>query len=89
MTIRLHIERLVLDGRWQGLDRAVLVRAVEAELTRLLASGPPGPGLVSSGAVAGLRAAAIPEAAGQPEVFGAQIAAALHAGFGARDGGTA
>jgi hypothetical protein len=81
VTIRLHVERLVLDSRWQGMDRAALARAVEAELTRLLASGPPGPGLVTPGAVAELRGADIPEPSQQPQVLGTQIAAALHAGI--------
>ena len=89
MTIRLHIERLVLDSQWQGLDRAVLARAVEEELTRLLGTETPGPGLVVSGAVAELRGNDILGPAQQPQALGAQIATALHGGISVRGGGTA
>ena len=36
MNLRLHIERLVLDGPAGDLDRAALARSVTQELTRLL-----------------------------------------------------
>lgn len=90
MNIRLHIERLVLDGRWQGLNRAVLARAVERELTRLLASAAPDPGLAASAAVAELRGADLHQPAQQQlEALGTQIATALHGSIGVRGGGTA
>ena len=51
MNVHLHIEHLVLDGLPVEPDGGDLVRAaVEAELTRLLASGGPGPGLRTGGA---------------------------------------
>jgi hypothetical protein len=86
VTIRLHIERLVLDSRWQGLDRSVVARAVEEELTRLLGGAAPGPGTVASGAVAELRGADIPEPADRPQALGTQIATALHASISVRGG---
>jgi hypothetical protein len=89
VNIRLHIERLVLDGRWQGLDRTVLARAVEEELCRLLGSGAPDPRLIASGAVAELRGMDLPEPAQQPEALGTQIATSLHRSIGVRGGGTA
>ncbi len=83
MNIELHIERLILDGlpieRSQGPH---LQAAVEAELTRLLASGL-SPELIAGGAVPSVPAGNI-SLAGQssPAQLGRQIARAVHRGIG-------
>lgn len=83
MKIQLHIERLVLDGA--PLDRLGAARvqaAVEAELGRLLQTGPLPPGLAGGGAVPSLAVPRInlPNAA-TPGQWGAAIAGSLHGGL--------
>jgi hypothetical protein len=59
VTIRLHIERLVLDGLPVGPGGAArLQAAMQAELARLLASGRLNPALRSGGAIPELPAGA-------------------------------
>ncbi|SNS14328.1 hypothetical protein SAMN06893096_102207 [Geodermatophilus pulveris] len=89
MNIRVHVEQLVLDSRWRGIDRRLLARAVEEELTRLLLHRGVGPGLVAAGGAAELRGADVRSPDEQPSILGAQIATALHAGLSAPGGGTA
>lgn len=60
MNINLHIERLVLDGiSLPPGDRPLLQAAMEAELTRLLASSGLSDELHSGGALYGVRTAGI------------------------------
>jgi hypothetical protein len=52
VTIRVHIDRLVLDGLpVTGGQGPLVQRAVEAELARLFAAGGLGPGLAAGGTV--------------------------------------
>jgi hypothetical protein len=85
MNIAFHIERLVLDGLDVELrDRSQLQRAVEAELTRLLAAGGLRPELLSGGAMHSIAGAEIrvpPQTTGAQ--LGYQIAHAVHGGIGA------
>jgi hypothetical protein len=80
MTIRLHIERLVLDGLPLEAAHATAVQAaVEAELTRLLAESGLAPGVQQGGALAYARGADLrlsPTPA--PDVLGQQIGTAIH-----------
>jgi hypothetical protein len=84
MNVKLHIERLVLEG----LDiapgqRRLLRAAVETELTRLLAEGGLAPQLSSGVALPSLRAGAIQltNETGATHL-GAQIAGAVYGGIG-------
>ncbi len=80
MTVRVHIDRLILDGL--PVDRLTAPQvqaAVEAELTRLLAAGdwhPPG------GAVPAVSAAPIAVAPDtRPGQLGAAVAQSIHGGL--------
>ncbi|HVT57260.1 MAG TPA: hypothetical protein VHR45_02580 [Thermoanaerobaculia bacterium] len=84
MNVRLHIERLVLDGiavepgHWP-----VLLAALEGELGRLLARGGVGPGLAAGGAVPSLKAGGFQIGGeGNPRQLGKQIAGAVYGGIG-------
>lgn len=81
MTIRLHIDRLVLEGLPLGAHEGPLVQAaVEAELARLMAGAAPPP---SGGATARVTAPAIsltPD--NSPAHLGQQIARSVHGGIG-------
>jgi hypothetical protein len=82
MRIRLHIERLVLDGL-PATDRARLRAAVESELARLLAAGGLGRGLAAGGAMARLSAPPIRlERSGRPDALGRAVARSVHARIG-------
>jgi hypothetical protein len=64
MTIRLHVERLALEGlALNGAERARLERAVVTELTRLLEAGQSSEhargAFVDGGAIPGLRGAEV------------------------------
>lgn len=84
MNIRIHIDRLILDGLPVTHSQGPLVQAaVEAELTRLFAEN----GLVShlqTGiAVPSVRADAIQLTAGNgPTQLGTQIAQSVYSGIG-------
>ena len=84
MHINLHIERLVLDGiSLSPGDRPLLQAAVEAELTRLLASGGLSGALQSGGVLYNVRTASIQLANdGNPARLGKQIAGAVYGGIG-------
>lgn len=81
MSIRVHIERLVLEGLPIGRHEGPLVQAaVEAELARLIAAQAPAP---SRGAVPRVAAAGIHVARGaRPAQVGRDIARAVHGGLG-------
>jgi hypothetical protein len=85
MTVRVHIERLVLDGLPIERREGVAVQAaVEAELTRLLAEGGIAAALRSGGALPGVHGGAITLAhAAQPTGIGQQIAQSVYAAMGA------
>lgn len=82
MKIRIHIERVSVEGMQGGPGAgAALQAALSAELSRLIASDP--------GLLAGLSNARLPHLALEqtvleagPERVGAGVASALHAGLG-------
>lgn len=82
MNVRLHVDRLVLDG----IDvpyaaRGALRAALEQELARLIANGGLSPSLAGGAAVPSLRAAEIP-IDGSPGRLGVAIAGAVYGGLG-------
>jgi hypothetical protein len=83
MNIKLHIERLVLDGlpvtRSQGPQVQV---AMEAELARLMAEGGLAQELASGGALPSVLADGIKSVGGSPAQIGRQIAKAVYGGIG-------
>jgi len=84
MTIRLHIDRLVLEGIALAPHQQPYLRAaLEGELSRLLAVGGLAPGLVQEGNRA--RAAGSPIQLAQensPGDLGQQIARSVYGGLG-------
>jgi len=85
MNIELHIERLVLHGLpVSPRDRTQLQAAVEAELTRLLATGGLRSELLSGGPMRLLGAGEFQVSNNHsPRGLGNQIAHAVHSGVGA------
>jgi hypothetical protein len=83
MSIKLHIERLVLDGLPVTRSQGPLVKAaVETELARLMAEGGLAQELASGGAVPSVRADGINSVGGSPARIGRQIAKAVYGGIG-------
>ena len=84
MNVRLHIERLVLEGLPLVPGQAPAVQAaIETELARLIAESGVAPGLPSLGAVPELRAGDVQLATGAtPAGIGGQIARAVYGGGG-------
>jgi len=81
MTIRLHVERIALEGiGLSGVERARLERALVTELTQLLSSPGAAEAIARRG---GLASVAAPELMVQPNDTGAGIGRSLaHAVFG-------
>jgi len=86
MNIRLHIERLVLDGLPVTNAEAPRVKAaMEAELRRLLTEGGVSSELAAGGALASVNAPQTHSPRGaSPMQLGAQIAQSVYAGIGKR-----
>jgi len=84
MKIRLHIERLVVDGLpLAARDGPALRTAIEAELTRLLAEETPGDRWRTDTAVPRARAEGIRVAAqSRPAEIGLQVARSVHGAMG-------
>lgn len=83
MNVRLHIERLVLEGLQLRPGEHLIVRAAaERELSRLLSSGGPSPELLSGGAIPRLSVGEIhlPEGHSARQI-GRQIARAVYGGI--------
>ena len=84
MNVKLHIERLVLDGVDGNGQPQLLQAAIEAELARLLAAGGLATALIAGGVMPRIALPAIElvhgEAAGP---VGARIAGAVYGGIGA------
>ncbi|MDQ0767284.1 hypothetical protein QF031_000033 [Pseudarthrobacter defluvii] len=79
MTIRVHIESLILEGLPSGaLDTAQLGSAVQAELGRLLGEAGLHPGLASRGTFRSVQGAPLRAPAGRAGPLGVQIASAIH-----------
>jgi hypothetical protein len=86
MNIRLHIERLVLDGLPVTSAQGPRVKAaIEAELGRLLSEGGVSPELASGAALPSVHAPAVQSPRGiAPAQLGTQIAQSVFAGVGKR-----
>lgn len=84
MNIKLHIERLVLEGiPMSHVEQRQLQAALEGELTSLLAQRGLAPGLLGGGRLPDVPASAISLAAeSQPARLGQQIARAVYRGIG-------
>ncbi len=84
MNIKLHIERLVLDGISLAPDALPLLQtAVETELTRLLTVGGLSEALQAGGPLYNVRTPGIQLATGgSPDHLGGQIAGAVYGGIG-------
>lgn len=84
MDVRLHIERIVLDGfSLTPAERAAFVTATEAELTRLVVEGGLSEAAASGLAIPSLNASAVQLPAPiHPEAFGHEVARALYSGIG-------
>lgn len=84
MNIKLHIERLILEGLPVGPGQGALVKAaVEAELGRLLVDGGLARGLQSDGSLPNIRAGSI-ELHGKdnPVRLGQEVARSVYGGIG-------
>jgi hypothetical protein len=86
VSLRVHIERLVLDGVDVGpAERPALQAALETELARLLAEGGLSRTLATGGAIPSLRSAPLELAHGStPAALGTAIAGAVHGELGGR-----
>lgn len=86
MKIKLHIERMVMEGLPLDRTQSGRVRAaVEGELTRLLATGGVALEFSAGGAVTALRGGVVRiKKSSSPRAMGKEIAAALHYGIGRR-----
>ena len=83
MNVKLHIERLVLDGVDGNGHPQLLRAAIEAELTRLLSEGGLAPALDAGGALPAIALPTIAMAQGDAAgVLGTRIAGAVYAGIG-------
>lgn len=88
MNVRLHIERLVLDGLPLAPDGgADLQAAMEAELGRLIATAGLTEALRGGAAIARTRGAAVEAADADAGEWGRRLARATYAGIGAESGG--
>jgi hypothetical protein len=82
MNIKLHIERLVLEGIDTPPGHSEQLREyVSAELTRLLHDGGLADTVVRRGAVARLSAPTVGLSATGPDHLGRQLASAIYAGI--------
>jgi hypothetical protein len=84
MNIRIHIDRLILDGLPVTHHQGPLVQAaVEAELTRLFTENGVAANLPAGIAVPSVRANAIQLTSGSdPAQMGTQIAQSIYSGIG-------
>jgi hypothetical protein len=83
-NIRIHIERLILDGLpISHVQRPLVQTAVEAELARLLALDGVAPNLLRGGALPYAPGGSLQLTGdGNPERLGQQIAQAVYGGIG-------
>jgi hypothetical protein len=84
VNVKLHIDRLVLDGiAVEPSQRPILQAALEAELGRLLAEGGVGESWAAGGAVPSLKADGFQmNSERNPAQLGRQIAGAVYGGLG-------
>jgi hypothetical protein len=83
MNLRLHIERVVLDGLDLSQAEAERVRVgLEAELSALLQAGGLSPELLGGGAFPTLGAGSLEAFEGKPQGLASQTAQAVYRGIG-------
>ena len=83
MNIKLHIERLILDGvNIAPSQRHLLQASVETELTRLLTDRGLSPSLAQGPAVPRLSTGGIQLTGNNPTQIGQQIAQSVYGGIG-------
>ena len=83
MNVKLHIERLVLDGVAASGQPQLLQAAVQAELTRLLTEGGIAPALAGGTALPRIALPGIAAGPGDsPAALGTRIAGAVYGGIG-------
>jgi hypothetical protein len=83
MTIRVHIDRLVLEGMpVRSHEGPAVQKAVEKELTRLLAEGGLSADLASGGAYPEVPALNLTTSGSSPKEIGKGIARAVYGGIG-------
>jgi hypothetical protein len=89
MNVRLHIDRLVLDGvSVSAAGRPLLQAALETELARLVAAGGISPELAGGMAVPSVRAPQVQiQRDAKPAQLGTAIAGAVYRGVGGGVGG--
>ncbi len=83
MNIRLHIERVVVEGMGlTSVEAASVLTAMEAELSALLAAGGVNPSFQSDTALASISVGAIGVEAGSgADALGRRVAGALYGGI--------
>jgi len=84
MNVRIHIERMILEGAPLTKPEAACIQAaVESELGRLLTAGGLSPGTTAGGAFARISVPATATLSEQtPPLVGRQIAGAIYRGIG-------
>lgn len=83
MGIKVHIDRLVLDGLpIQNHESSAIQKAIENELTRLLAEGGLSPNLATGGAFTDIPLGAMKVVESSPPKIGKEIARAVYRGIG-------
>jgi hypothetical protein len=83
MTIRVHIDRLVLEGMpVTPAEGHVVQQVVEQELARLLTEGDLSPGISCGGVYPSLRPGSMRVSHGSPHEIGNGIARAVYRGIG-------
>jgi len=84
VNVRIHIERMVLDGIPLTKSQAARIQsAVEFELARLLTAGGLSREMIAGGAFSEISVPAITQPRGQtPPTLGQQIARAVYGGIG-------
>lgn len=83
MEVRVHIERLVVDGPAMGrADRERLAGALSAELGRLIGERGLPPGVTAGFAVPNTAGGMVTGSTAEPEAYGRALAGAVYAGLG-------
>ncbi|MCW8084278.1 hypothetical protein [Sabulicella glaciei] len=83
MEVRVHIERLILDGPSLGpADRERLEAALSTELSRMIAERGLPPGVARGFAIPGSIGGTVSRPSTDPEAYGRALAGAVYAGLG-------
>jgi hypothetical protein len=83
MEVRVHIERLIVDGPALGrAERERLAQALSAELGRLITADGLPPGLAGGLAVPAAMGGPVAGSTAEPDAYGRALAGAVYAGLG-------